>query len=427
MSKNNENKLIPKFRFPEFTEPWYIISISDICEVYKGSTFSKADINENGYRPCIHYGELFTKYNEVISYIYSKTNKSYGFKSEVGDILMPSSDVTPDGLAKASAIMLNGVILGGDMNILRPQKEINPIFISYLLNRTKRDIIKLVSGTTVKHIYPSQIITCRLPIVKNGIEQQKIAACLSSLDDVITAESKKLEVLKEHKKGLLQNLFPQEGETVPKLRFKEFEDSGEWVQTYLEENCQVKGRIGFRGYTTEDLVGQGEGALVLGGKHIQNQMLELKNPTYLSWEKYYESPEIMVEVGNIIFSQRGTLGDCAIIDKEIGPATINPSMVLLKNINCNAKFLFFILISDRIQNEVQKYRAMGAIPMLSQKQIKEFSFLIPKNPEEQQKIADTLSSLDNLINSQSQKIETLKLHKKGLLQGLFPDVNEHNG
>lgn len=221
----------------------------------------------------------------------------------------------------------------------------------------------------------------------------------------------------------MQNLFPQEGVKVPKYRFKEFEKDGEWIKTSVEENCLVKGRIGYRGYTTEDIVEQGKGALVLGGKHIQNQLLRLTDPTFVSWEKYYESPEIMVEVGDIIFSQRGTLGDCAIIDKEIGPATINPSMVLLKNITCDARFLYYILIGDSIQNEVRKNRAMGAIPMISQKQIKEFPFLIPK-PKEQLKIASCLSSLDAFITAQAEKIEQLKLHKKGLMQGLFPKIQD---
>ncbi len=256
----------------------------------------------------------------------------------------------------------------------------------------------------------------------NNTEQHKIASCLSSLDEVIAAHSQKLELLKNHKKGLMQNLFPQEGEKVPKYRFKEFEEDGEWMETTVENNCEIKGRIGYRGYTTQDIVGQGEGALVLGGKHIQNQLLELKDPTYLSWDKYYESPEIMVEVGHIIFSQRGTLGDCAIIDREIGPATINPSMVLIKNITCDARFFYYILIGDCIQEEVRKNRSKGAIPMLSQKQIKGFSFLIPK-PKEQQKIASCLSSLDALITAQAEKIAQLKLHKKGLMQGLFPKIN----
>src|SRR5690606_40878186 len=103
------------------------LPIDDYCEVFRGSTFSKSDITEDGSEPCIHYGELFTKYNEVISKVYSRTDKQDGFKSEAGDVLMPSSDVTPDGLARASAITLGNVILGGDMNILRPYKGTNSI------------------------------------------------------------------------------------------------------------------------------------------------------------------------------------------------------------------------------------------------------------------------------------------------------------
>ncbi|WP_286744887.1 restriction endonuclease subunit S [Roseivirga sp. UBA1976] len=415
-------KLIPKLRFPEFeNKEWNVSPIDDYCDVFRGSTFSKSDITEDGSEPCIHYGELFTKYNEVISRVYSRTDKQDGFKSEAGDVLMPSSDVTPDGLARASAITLGNVILGGDMNILRPYKGTNSIFLSYLLNHSKREIIKLVSGTTVKHIYPSQIITCELPVIDNEAEQQKIASCLSSLDELIAAHNDKLAALKEHKKGLLQNLFPQEGETVPRVRFPEFEGKGVWKPSTVEENCLVKGRIGYRGYTKQDLVKEGEGVLVLGGKNIQNQLLDLSDRTYLSWEKYYESPEIMVEMNHIIFSQRGTLGDCAIIDKEIGMATINPSMVLLRDITCNPKFLYYILIGDRVQAEVSRNSTSSAVPMLSQKQIREFSFLIP-DPTEQEKIASSLSAVDELITAQQDKIEELQLHKKGLMQGLFPKM-----
>ena len=219
----------------------------------------------------------------------------------------------------------------------------------------------------------------------------------------------------------MQNLFPQEGETVPKFRFPEFENDGEWKPTTVEKNCVLKGRIGYRGYTKEDLVRKGEGAIVLGGKHIQNQLLYLADPTFLSWEKYYESPEIMVEKNHIIFSQRGSLGDCAIIDNEIGKATINPSMVLMKNFKCDERFLYYVLIGEAIQREVARVSSLAAIPMLSQKQIKEFPFLIPL-PKEQKKIAICLSFLDNLISAQTGKIERLQLHKKGLMQGLFPKV-----
>ncbi|MBD0836533.1 restriction endonuclease subunit S [Aestuariibaculum suncheonense] len=213
----------------------------------------------------------------------------------------------------------------------------------------------------------------------------------------------------------------KEENIVPQLRFPEFKD--EWKPSTIEENCNLKGRIGYRGYTKSDLVAKGEGVLVLGGKHIQNHRLDLSDPTFLSWEKYYESPEIMVKEGHVIFSQRGSLGDCALIDKEIGEATINPSMVLIKDITSDTKFLYYVLTGNYIQNEVKRISTSAAVPMLSQKQIKDFPFFKP-SLKEQQKIANCLSSLDDVITAETEKLELLQAHKKGLLQQLFPQEGE---
>jgi len=419
---SNENKLTPQYRFPEFRNDgnWCKTELGTIAEFYKGKGLAKNDIVTTGNNYCIHYGELFTKYSEVIELPESKTNLDEGFRSKKNDVLMPTSDVTPNGLAKASCINMDDVLLGNDILIIRTKKS---FFLGEFLSRQirylEKDVLKFVTGSTVYHLYASGISKLKINYPKQLAEQQKIAACLSSLDNVITGHEEKLTALEEHKKGLMQTLFPKEGSTKPKYRFPEFENDEDWVETNVGMNCKVKGRIGYRGYTTDDLVNPNEGAIVIGGKHIQNNRIELSDPTFLSWEKYYESPEIMVEMNDIIFSQRGTLGDCAIIDYEIGKATINPSMVLLKEITCNKKFLYYTLISDIIQNEVKKFKTLAAIPMLSQKQINGFKFYTPK-PKEQQKIASILSSVDNLIVEQREKIDALKEHKKGLMQGLFP-------
>lgn len=423
----SKDKLIPELRFPEFSNErgWEKEELGIISEIVRGGS----------PRPIQDY--LTTDINGF------NWLKIADVPSDSKYITETKEKVIKEGLSSTREVNPGDLILSNSMSFGRPyilkiktcihdgwiaiRKISNVTFEDYLYyfissESSQKYFDTNAAGAAVKNLNADIIKLLPVLFPKNKKEQQKIASCLSSLDEVITAHSQKLELLKDHKKGLMQNLFPQDGEKVPKYRFKEFEKDGEWIQTTVEDNCLVKGRIGYRGYTTQDLVGQGEGALVLGGKHIQNQMLELKDPTYLSWEKYYESPEIMVEVGDIIFSQRGTLGDCAIIDREIGAATINPSMVLLKNITCDARFLYYILIGDRIQVEVKKNMAMGAIPMLSQKQIKEFPFLIPKNPKEQQKIASFLSSLDALLAAQIEKIEQLKLHKKGLMQSLFPKI-----
>jgi type I restriction enzyme, S subunit len=419
MSKKAENTLLPKLRFPSFRNSgeWSY----EKGDVLFGQISNK---NHNSDLPVLaitqEHGAIP---RDQIDYNVSVTDKSLeSYKVvEVGDFII-SLRSFQGGIEYSN---YKGICSPAYVILRRRTDSISDFFRHYF--KTQRfiaDLTKNLEGLRDgKMISYTQFSELLLPS-PSPKEQQKIADCLSSLDELITAENQKLDTLKAHKEGLMQQLFPAEGEKVPKLRFKEFKNSGEWVETTVEANCLVKGRIGYRGYTTEDLVEKGSGALVLGGKHIQHQAIDLSEPTFLSWDKYYESPEIMVEMGDIIFSQRGTLGDCAIIEKEIGPATINPSMVLLKNIACNPKFLYYILIGNSIQKEVKKNMASGAIPMLSQKQIKEFPFLVPVNPKEQEKITSCLSSFDALITAQLGYLEQLKMHKKGLMQGLFPNSSE---
>ena len=189
--KGVQNKIFTKqVRFldtdkKEFPD-WQEINLDEVFDYFRGSPISKSDLELEGKYLCIHYGELFTKYSEVITEIYSKTDLENGFMSVIGDILMPSSDVTPDGLAKASSIQLDNIILGGDMNILRPKNGYNSIFLSYLLNYNKNKIIQIVSGTTVKHIYNKDIKKLDLNMPTSVIEQNKIAELFKVIDQKIS-------------------------------------------------------------------------------------------------------------------------------------------------------------------------------------------------------------------------------------------------
>lgn len=188
--------------YPEWEEK----KLEKIVEFFKGNGLSKSDLSGNGDIPCILYGELFTKYDEVINIVKSRCLKDQGFKSEKYDVLMPTSDVTPEGLATASCILVDDVCLGGDINVLRPKKYINGIFLSYQINHFKSLIIRKVSGTTIKHIYVKDIkdIKYNIPCEK---EQIKITDLLIQIDNKIKFESIKLESYNELKKGLLQQMF----------------------------------------------------------------------------------------------------------------------------------------------------------------------------------------------------------------------------
>lgn len=427
------NKLVPELRFPEFVNDgeWIEDKLGEIAEIkgrigYRGYTV--ADIVSKGkgaitLSPSNFYDNGTLDFEKCTYITWEKYEESPEIQLEEGQtVLVKTASVGKSAYVEK---LPEKATINPQIVVLKP-KKIHNKFLSYTIlhDNIQNQIKSCVGAGAIPNLSQDSISKFKilLPSDSEVIEQQKIADCLTSLDELITAHNDKLEALKNHKKALLQNLFPQDGQKVPNYRFPEFVNDGEWETTTVANNCNVKGRIGFRGYTKEDLVSKEKGVFVIGGKHIQNQMLDLSDPTYLSWDKYYESPEIMVELNDIVFSQRGTLGDCAIIDVKIGEATINPSMVLLKKIKCNPRFLYYILIGEKIQNEVAKSRTSAAIPMLSQKQIKEFSFYIP-NPKEQQRIADCLMAVDSLITAQTEKIEQLKAHKKGLMQGLFPKID----
>jgi len=186
---------------------WREKKLGELVKFHRGNLLSKADIDCNGKYKCVHYGELFTEYTEVIQDIKSRTNLDTKSISKSGDILMPTSDVTPQGLAKASVINEDGVMLGGDINILRPNDNISPIFLSYLMNLQKKKIMRLVAGATVRHVYSKDIAKIIYYVPTSTDEQQKIANFLTTIDDKIKLDEAKLASAKEFKKALLQRMF----------------------------------------------------------------------------------------------------------------------------------------------------------------------------------------------------------------------------
>ena len=202
-----EGETTPRVRFKGFEGEWEKVLVGSLGTWSKGRLLSKSDLVDEGINPCIHYGELFVNYGEVINKVVSATNIETGCLSESGDILFPDSDVTPTGLARCSAIMLDGVILGGGINILRIGKNNYAPFVSYSINQEKEQIITRVTGTTVRHInaYALSEVIIKLPTDKE--EQKRIAAYLQTLDRQITLQNQRLEKLKQIKAACLDKMF----------------------------------------------------------------------------------------------------------------------------------------------------------------------------------------------------------------------------
>lgn len=202
-----EGETVPKVRFKGFKGEWKKVKLGEFGSWSKGKLLSKDNISETGKFKCIHYGELFTMYDEIIYQVFSKTDLNNGCLSQIGDILFPDSDVTPTGLARCSSIMETGVILGGGILILRPLPQYYSPFISLSVNNEKQQIISRITGTTVRHINATSLSEIEIVCTENIAEQQSIASFFTSLDRQITLHAQRLEKLKQIKAAYLDKMF----------------------------------------------------------------------------------------------------------------------------------------------------------------------------------------------------------------------------
>lgn len=202
-----EGETVPKVRFKGFKGEWKKVKLGEFGSWSKGKLLSKDNISETGKFKCIHYGELFTMYDEIIYQVFSKTDLNNGCLSQIGDILFPDSDVTPTGLARCSSIMETGVMLGGGILILRPLPQYYSPFISLSVNNEKQQIISRITGTTVRHINATSLSEIEIVCTENIAEQQSIASFFTSLDRQIALHTQRLEKLKQIKAACLDKMF----------------------------------------------------------------------------------------------------------------------------------------------------------------------------------------------------------------------------
>ena len=207
-----ESLLTGKTRLPGFSGAWETKQLGEIASFFKGSSlFTKTDMSLDGKRRCIHYGELFTTYGECISEVLHGTDREETFfLSESNDILMPASDVTPNGLATASCISESDIILGGDILVIRvPEEILNGVFLAYVIKINRNPVMQLVTGTTVYHLYGRDMANFEfdLPCVQ---EQNAIVRVLSDMDAEITALEQRRDKARAIKQGMMQQLLTRQ-------------------------------------------------------------------------------------------------------------------------------------------------------------------------------------------------------------------------
>ena len=261
------------------------------------------------------------------------------------------------------------------------------------------------------NISPTDFFSIVLPTPVKKEEQQKIADCLSSIDDLIDAESRKLRALEKYKKGLMQKLFPAEGKTLPEWRFPEFQGCGEWKSKSMGKACKM-----FSGGTPDTSKKEFYGGTIpfIRSAEINKSSTEL----FITEEGFKNSSAKMVKKGDILIALYGANSGEVALSKIDG--AINQAILCLRHETNNAfVYHYFTHMKNRI---ISKY-IQGGQGNLSGQIIKSVNLYFPKT-EEQQKVADCLSEIDTMITEQSNRLEQLKTHKKGLMQGLFPSLEE---
>ena len=197
-----------KRRLPGFAAAWKKLPLGELAHFTKGAGLSKDMLKAEGNLPCIHYGQLFTEYGPVVGQVRSFIDEAtQAAMSIANDVLMPTSDVTPSGLAKASCVMASGIALGGDILVIRTDKQlIHGPFLSNLIRSNPARVLELVTGSTVFHLYGRDMAkyTVSFPAVA---EQQAIAQVLTDMDLALTALQARLTKARELKQALMQVLL----------------------------------------------------------------------------------------------------------------------------------------------------------------------------------------------------------------------------
>jgi type I restriction enzyme S subunit len=412
---------IPDLRFPEFANEgeWEEKSFEELFEIGNGRDYKHLD---KGEIPVYGSGGYMLSVND---YLYDGESVCIGRKGTIDKpMFLTGKFWTVDTLFYSHSF-----------------KNCLPKYILYVFQNIdwrKHNEAGGVPSLSKTNIYKIEV---RIPKPQ---EQQKIASCLSSLDELLAAHNQKLESLKDHKKGLMQNLFPnclnydfrdemitvidkhpndkttnqinqknqtnQSSDKVPKYRFPEFVNDGEWVEKKLgdkevsffaNQKTSIK-ELKLDSYiSTENMLSDFSGIC-----------LSSKLPLTGSFTKFIK--------GDILISNiRPYLKKVWKAEMEGGAS--NDVLVFRAGSEVLSEFLEFILKNETFINYVMESAKGVKMPRGDKNSMQKYTVFIPTKTE-QQKIAQCLSTLDDLITAQAEKIEQLKLHKKGLMQGLFPKI-----
>ena len=413
-----EKKLVPKLRFPGFTEPWEQRKLGDLADgVFGGGTPNTSiDAYWNGNVPWIQSSNLMD--DKIENFINDKSITNLAIKESATKLIPANSIaiVTRVGVGKVTLIR-EKFATSQDFLSFHCRHEHNPLFMAYQISRLMKVKSRLLQGTSIKGITKSEVLESEVLIPKGIEEENKIADFLSSCDNLITLHQRKLEHLKLKKKSLLQKLFPKEGEVYPELRFPGFTDP--WEQRKLGELMEVTSvkRIHQADWTDS-------GVRFLRARDIVSSMNneEIDNPVFISEDKYEEYSRISGKVieGDLLVTGVGTIGVPYLIKDDTTPLYFKDGNIIwFKNNNTlNGNYFYYCFQNSHIQNQIYSASGKGTVGTYTIENGKKTSISYPCL-KEQIKIGNFLDTMTTMITLHQRKLEHLQLLKKALLQQLF--------
>ena len=414
----------PKIRFPEFTGEWEEKKLGDVGTFVRGLSYTKTEVTQD------KSGTLVIRSNNIIQdgIVDCKNGLQYVTKMpseeqklQEGDVVICLANGSSNLVGKSAHFAgdYNGIVtVGAFCGIYRSTMPICKYLVQTSAYKEKIDLIKQGGNGALANLYGRDILDLKFYFPPTIEEQQKIAECLMAIDDQISVQSQKVEALKNQKKGMMQELFPQKGETTPRLRFPRFTE--DWEEKKLEDvGTFVRGLS----YTKTEVTQDKSGTLVIRSNNIiQDGIVDCKNG--LQYVTKMPSEEQKLQEGDVVICLAN--GSSNLVGKSAhfagdynGIVTVGAFCGIYRSTMPICKYLVQTsAYKEKI--DLIKQGGNGALANLYGRDILDLKFYFPPTIEEQQKIADCLSELDALIAAETEQLVALKDHKKGLMQQLFP-------
>ena len=393
--------LVPKLRFKEFKDEYNTYKLNDIVDFYKGNTLSKSDIKENGKFPCILYGELYTQYDEITDKVISYTDRSDKnlFHSKINDVLIPCSGETALDISTSTCILQDHVILGGDLNVLRPKFQ-NGKYLSYLLSNKKRIVIaRYAQGDSIVHLYGEKIknINIDLPTIE---EQEKVSKLLEFLSKKIELQKQKIEALKIYKTGLFNKIYKEKLNDIKESKLREY--------AYLQG-----------GYAFKSELFSKKGTPIIRISNINENIVDLKDVVFYDKEISINF-KFEINTGDILIAMSGATTGKIGIYKEKMKSYLNQRVgkIVLKRKDMIYSYLYFLFELSSYNMQLNTKLVAGAQPNISPTDIENLKFKIP-SIKLQEHIANIVMNINKKLEIEGNKLQELNELKKGLLQKMF--------